>query len=187
VTIHQRQLAPNEFTRRDRIPVTSPSLVLVDLAASFSSKDLEAAVNEACQEDLTDPETLRKNLDAMPRRPGIRPLKRLLDHDAFRLTDSELERMFLRILRAASLPLPLTQHVLGKYRVDFFFPDQGVVVEADSLRFHRTAARQRKDYERDQAHLLAGLTPLRFTHWQIAREPEHVARVLDATFARERV
>jgi very-short-patch-repair endonuclease len=53
-----------------------------------------------------------------------------------------LERRFLAIVRDAGLPAPATQRRLGRYRVDFFWPDLGFVVETDSLRHHRTAAEQ---------------------------------------------
>ena len=36
-------------------------------------------------------------------------LRQLLDRHTFRLTDSELERMFLRLVRRAGLPEPITQ------------------------------------------------------------------------------
>jgi very-short-patch-repair endonuclease len=58
------------------------------------------------------------------------------------------------------------------------------VVEADSLRYHRTAASQATDQRRDQAHTAAGLTPLRFSRGQIVLEPGHVRRVLAATAER---
>jgi Transcriptional regulator, AbiEi antitoxin len=38
----------------------------------------------------------------------------------------------------------------------------------------------------DQAHIAAGLWPLRFSHWQIAREPTHVRKVLRQVAARAR-
>ena len=41
-------------------------------------------------------------------------------------------------------------------------------------RYHRTAAQQTRDRLRDQAHSAAGLTPLRFTHAQVAYEAAHV-------------
>ena len=52
------------------------------------------------------------------------------------------------------------------------------MVEADSLRHHRTAAEQATDIERDQAHVRAGLRTLRFTHSQIFRQPDYVRAVL---------
>jgi very-short-patch-repair endonuclease len=58
-------------------------------------------------------------------------------------------------------------------------------VEADSLRFHRTPAQQRADRLRDQKNAAAGILTLRFTHWQVFHEPEHVQAILMAV-ARER-
>jgi very-short-patch-repair endonuclease len=56
--------------------------------------------------------------------------------------------------------------------------DLGLVVEADSLRYHRTPAEQARDRLRDQTHAAAGLTPIRFSHGQIRFEPGHVCAVL---------
>ncbi len=72
---------------------------------------------------------------------------------------------------------------MNGFRVDFFWPDLGLVVETDSLRYHRTAERQTRDRRRDQAHTAAALVPLRFTRAQVWFEPEHVEAVL-ATVAK---
>src|SRR5205814_5987973 len=125
---------------------------------------LEAAVNEADKLDLITPERLRQALEAIARRPGLAALRRLLDRDTFVLTDSELERRFLPIARAAGLPKPLTRVHLNGFKVDFYWPEFDLVVETDGLRYHRTPAQQARDTLRDQAHAAAGLTRLRFTH-----------------------
>jgi hypothetical protein len=70
--------------------------------------ELVAAINEADKHDLTDPEQLRSALDELTRRPGARALRETLDRRTFTLTDSELERRFLPIVRAAGLPAPQT-------------------------------------------------------------------------------
>lgn len=67
---------------------------------------------------------------------------------------------------------------LNGHRVDFLFREEGLVVEADGGRYHRTPSQQRRDRIRDHAHALAGLRPIRFTHDQIAHEPAYVADVL---------
>ena len=169
----------------DRIPITGPVPTLVDLAMCLSLAELEAAVNEACQRDLVDPETLREALDSVPPRPGIPRLRRLLDRDTFVLTTTRLEQLFLPIARTTGLPLPETQTQLNSYRVDFYWPDLGLVVEADSLRYHRTPAKQAEDNRRDHAHIAAGRMSLRFTHWQVQHEPDHVRKLL-AIAARQR-
>ena len=141
--------------------------------------------NEADKLDLTDPEALRAALDdVIARRPGVAALRRTLDRRTFALTDSELERRFLPVARRAGLPRPQTGRRLNGFRVDFYWPDLGLVVETDGLRYHRTPAQQARDRLRDQAHATAGLTTLRFTHAQIAHDGGHVRVTLDAVARR---
>jgi very-short-patch-repair endonuclease len=181
IRAHRR--ARIEATRHNRIPVTSPIQTLLDIALRLNGTQLERAVNEAVNRDLVELDELRA---AAIGRPGGRRLGTLVDRDTFALTDSELEQYFLPIARKAGLPKPQTQAYVNGYRVDFYWPELALVVEADSLRFHRTPAQQRRDRERDHAHALAELTPLRFTHWQIARERSYVKRVLSGVVAARR-
>jgi very-short-patch-repair endonuclease len=178
IVIHRRREL--RATTHRGIPVTPPIDTLVDLAATLDDARLEAAVNEADKRDLCDPERLREALDAMPARPGVGALKRILDRRTFTLTDSELERRFLAVARRAGLPKPLTQQYLNGFRVDFYWPDLKLVVETDGLRYHRTPAQQTRDLIRDQAHSAAGLRPLRFSRAQVRHEPAHVERTLAA-------
>jgi very-short-patch-repair endonuclease len=64
------------------------------------------------------------------------------------------------------------------FKVDFYWPELDLVVETDGLRYHRTAAQQATDRLRDQAPSATGLTPLRFTHAQVAFEAEWVRATL---------
>ena len=125
---------------------------------------------------------MRPALDEELRRPGVGRLKRILDAQTFSRAANALERRFLAIVREAGLPAPTSQRQLGRYRVDFFWPRLGLVVETDSLRHHRTAAEQAVDLGRDQAHARAGLRSLRFTHSQVFHRPEHVRAVLADVF-----
>lgn len=182
ITVHRRSAF--EVTRRRGIPVTTPVCTLVDLATRMSADGLEAAVNEADKLGLTDPETLRTALRGLGRRPGTAKLARLLDRRMFRLTDSALERRFLRLVARAGLPAPLTRQWVEGFRVDFYWPALGLIVETDGLRYHRTPAQQAHDRRRDQAHAAAGLTVLRFTHAQVVFEPRHVEDTLRAVTRR---
>ena len=181
IVVHRRSaLGAADVTRRDGIPVTSPIRTLIDLATRIPAGQLEAAINEADKLELVDPGTLRCELDERKGQPGTHPLRAILDRATFRLTDSELERRFLPIAARAGLPPPLTQQCVNGFRVDFFWPDLGLVVETDGLRYHRTPGQQSKDQLRDQRHLASGLTPMRFTHWQVRYDPAHVERTLSA-------
>jgi very-short-patch-repair endonuclease len=176
ITVHR--CAVPQVTEGQGIPLTTPVATLVDLAARLPIDRLERAVNEADRLDLIDPEELRAALDRLSGRKGAGILKRTLDRRTFTLTDSELERRFLRLVNGAKLPLPDTGVRLNGVKVDFFWPQIGLVVETDGLRYHRTPAQQRRDRERDQAHTAAGLTTLRFTHAQVHSDPKLVQRTL---------
>lgn len=184
VRVYRRpSLRPDDFAVCHGIPVTNPVCTLVDLATRFDDGSLERAVNEADKHDLIDPETLREGLVRYRGQPGVARLRALLDRHTFRLTDSELERRFLRLVRSAGLPPPLTRQRVNGFKVDFHWPDLGLVVETDGLRYHRTPAQQARDRLRDQAHTAAGLTALRFTHAQVRFDAGRVRATL-ATVAR---
>lgn len=187
IRLHRRLgLDPTRIGRVKGIPVTDPADTIVDLACDRSHSQLARVVREADRLDLIDPESLRGVLDETPRRPGIGRLRRLLDSETFVLTDSELERRFLRLVHAAALPLPETQAQLNGFRVDFYWPELGLVVETDGLRYHRTPSQQNRDHQRDQAHAAAGLTSLRFSTSQVRFEPERTAATLTAVASRLR-
>jgi hypothetical protein len=171
-------LPSKSVTRRHVIPVTTPVQTLIDLATELRPLRLERAVNEADKLDLVDPETLRRALDAYVGMPGVKTLRTMLDRHTFRLSDSDLEILFRPLALAADLPVPLTKHWLLGYETDFYFPDQALIVETDGLRYHRTPSQQARAARRDQKHTAAGFRVLRFTHWQIAHEPDEVTAVL---------
>jgi very-short-patch-repair endonuclease len=177
-------LPADDMTTRNGIPVTCVARTLLDRATELGPGALERAVNDADKLDLIDPEALREALEGYAGEPGARVLRTLLDKRTFRLSDSKLEMHFRPIARAAGLPQPLTKEWVNGFEVDFFWPDLGLVVETDGLRYHRTPAEQTRDHLRDQTHTAEGLTELRFSHYQIKYERRHVLDILRRTAAR---
>jgi very-short-patch-repair endonuclease len=182
-------LAANEVVVREGIPATAPARTLVDLATEIEPIAMERAVNDADKHDLIDPEALRSALDRYQGEPGAPLLRKLLDKLTFRLSDSDLEILFRPIAAEAGLPFPMSKQMVNGWEVDFHWPDLGLVVETDGLRYHRTASTQTRDARRDRAHALAGMTPLRFTHYEIKHEPATVRAELTqaAKLLRERI
>ncbi len=164
------------------ISVTDPVSTLVDLASCVVEWQVEKAINDADRLGLIDPEALRTEVNGLLPRPGMACLRRLLGCDA--LTDTGLERKFLGIVREAGLPLPKTQAWVNGYRVDFHWPDLGLIVETDGWAHHRTPGEQATDRRRDQAHTKAGLTTLRFAEKQVRYEPRQVKATLSAVMRR---
>jgi very-short-patch-repair endonuclease len=167
-------LLAKDIAIHDGIAVTSPVQTLIDLATELEPRGVERAVNEADKRDLIDPETLRSELDGHAGEPGVKPLRTLLDKRTFRLADSDLEVLFRPIAMEAGLAPPLTKQVVNGFEVDFFWPELGLIVETDGLRYHRTPSTQTRDARRDRAHVLSGMTPLRFTHYEIKYESSRV-------------
>ena len=170
-----------DTTREYGIPVTTPIQTLIDMSLRLDRLGVERMINEADKYNLTSPPQVRHALDRRVGEPGVARLRHILDRRTFRLTKEELERLFLPLAAQAGLPAPLTGRWVNEFEVDFYWPDLGLVVETDGLRYHRTPAEQARDRLRDQAHTAAGLTQLRFTHEQVKYEPEHVLTVLRRT------
>lgn len=173
---HQRKAL--QTTKRHRIRVTTVTQTLVDMASRLDRDGIEAMIGQADQRRLTNPEKLRKQLDRMPRQPGLGLLKRTLDRRAFVMTHSETERRFVPLAFAAGFPKPLTQRYVGTNRVDFIWPQLNLVVEVDGLTYHRTAAQQAKDIVRAHEAASRGLITHRFTHEHVRYEPDYVVRTL---------
>jgi hypothetical protein len=94
---------------------------------------------------------------------------------------SWLEREFLRLTSRAGIMRPEPQVVSGRadgrlIRVDFRFANSPVVVEVLGYRWHRSPSNMRRDAERLNAMLSAGLRPYQFTYEQIVESPAQVVR-----------
>jgi predicted transcriptional regulator of viral defense system len=145
-----------DTTREYGIPCTTPIQTLIDMSLRLDRLGVERMVNEADKYNLTHPPQLREALGTRAGESGVARLRFILDRRTFRLTREELERRFLPLVRQAGLPTPLTGQFVNEFEVDFYWPDLGLVVETDGLRYHRTPAEQARDRLRDQAHTAAG-------------------------------
>ena len=180
IVVHRRR-APFEVVERNGIRVTTPECTIIDMAARQSREDTEEMISQAVIKRLTTEESLRAAAGAAGRRPGAATLRRIMDIRAFRFTRSGAERAFIPIALRAGLGMPLVNHVVHGYEVDFFFPEIGLVVEIDGFTYHQTAAQRAKDLERDQ--ILSSehdLIVVRFSAGQVRYEADHVERVLAA-------
>jgi very-short-patch-repair endonuclease len=170
--------------RRDdhhhNIPVTTAARTLLDLAAILPPRKLHRALDQTEILELTDYPALRAIARAHPGHRGAARLRRALDdHTAgTTLTRSDLEELFLAICRTHHLPTPLVNQHVGEDTVDFLFPAQRLIVEADSWTYHRTRAAFDRDRRRDWMHATAGYRTLRFTDRQLEREPHAIAKTL---------
>jgi len=162
-----------ELDPRDRhyergIPLTSPARTLIDLASEASPDELERALAEAYALRLVTEAGVIDAIGRAQNRAGVATLRAELGREAGpALTDSEAERMLLRLIRAGDLPPPLTQVRVAGYRVDLLWPRQRLIVEIDGFRYHGHRAAFERDRRKDAALVAAGYRGIRVTARQI--------------------
>jgi very-short-patch-repair endonuclease len=181
VVFHRRR--DFERTHHRRLPVTTLPQTLRDYAATKPLHDVRYVLAEAEYHHGVD-------LDAVAaacRRgaPGSGRLHQALKvHDArLALTDSELERELYALAEAGGVPRPVLQAKPCGFRVDAYWPKEGVVVEVDGYNGHHTPAQLADDHGRDLTLRRARLIPLRYARAQIkARAPEVVDDLRSAIY-----
>jgi very-short-patch-repair endonuclease len=173
-------LGSDEVTTHHGIPVTTPARTLLDLASSLPRRALERALDQAEILELFDLRQLTNMSDAHRGERGAGAMAAALgDHHAgTTVTRSALEEAFLALCAAHALERPQTNVRVCGLEVDFLFPAQRLVVEADSWRFHRTRSAFERDRRRDAILARAGYRTLRFTHRQMAGAPAEVAQMI---------
>jgi very-short-patch-repair endonuclease len=168
-----RNLEPQDVRVRKGLPVTSPARTLVDQAEELTLRQLELAFDRALVARIMRPADVAELLARTTGRKGARPLAALLEREngITTLTRSKAEELFLDLVRRAHLPPPQTNVRVAGYEVDFFWPEQRVVVEVDGFRFHSGRRAFEHDHRKVQDLQSAGLTVLRVTYLQLQDEP----------------
>lgn len=162
-----------------RLAVTSPARTVCDVAGTEPSGEFERAFEQAFARRLITEQSLRAVIERAPFRRGS-PVVRAFLRDP-RDTRSNGERGILKLLKAAQLPLPLTNHPAHGYVADLLWPDERLVVEVDSRGYHGHVAAFERDRKRDQVMVAAGTRVLRVTNRQLEVEPFAViARIAQA-------
>jgi very-short-patch-repair endonuclease len=181
-----RRLLPDEVTIRHRIPVTSASRTVLDMAARLPPTRLYRLLDQVEIRELTDYTALSAVAAAHPGHRGARKLREALrTHEAGTdATKSDLEALFLGLCHHHGLPTPRVNPTVAGKEVDFLFADGRLVVETDSWRYHKTRQAFENDRARDARLARAGYRTLRFTDRQLEREPGMVAETVRSHVAR---
>ena len=176
-----------DLPRADRtirwgIPVTTPARTIIDLA--HAAEDLEQMIAEARVTRILTERQLREAVERGRRRPGTRAVTDILDGKyGPALTRSEAERRLLGLIRAAQLPEPRVNAMVGGYEVDFHWPAEGVIVEVDGFAYHSSRVSFETDRARDAALTALGLRIIRVTWRQLNEAPEAVIARLAGALA----
>ena len=184
-------LAPGDRTVLHGIPCATVPRLLLDFAAEASIAELRSAVAQAEVRECLRHSLAREQIRRNRGRRGVARLRLVLDgiHPDVKRTRSELEIRFLYMCETASLPRPEVNTKLPvahgrRLEVDFLWRDAGLIMEADSRRFHDTDSAFLTDRQREQALQLAGWRVSHCTWEQVEREPRALAEIVRGLIAR---
>ncbi len=185
VTHRARRQPGADVGMREGIPVTTVARTLVDLAGVLSANELAEACHEAGVKWRTTPAQVKAVLERRPTSKGARELRRIMGGE-FKVALSKLERRFLKRLRAAQLPLPVTNKPKGSYRVDCRWPEHELTVELDSYRHHNSRRSWEMDRHREREAHARGDDFRRYTWDDVFVHPRLMMRELTDYFRGER-
>jgi hypothetical protein len=152
------------------IPVTTVPRTLVDLASSLPERALARACHEAGVLHRTTPKEVDAVVRRMPSARGRAKLARVL-HGEVPVTLSRLEAEFLKRIRKAGLPPPVTNRVAGAHRVDCRWHEHRLTVELDSYRFHNSRYSWEQDRLREREARRRGDQFRRYSWADVFEEP----------------
>lgn len=174
VRLHQtRLLPPADITRVAGIPVTRIERTAVDMAGRLDRRQMEHFLVEADRTGWLSWPRLWEVLERPGGRKGVGRLRKvaaLVDPRAID-TRSPPEVDFLALCRESGVPLPQVNVLVEGHLVDFFWPRDRLIVEADSYSFHRDRVSFEHDRESSVELANAGYLVHRVTRRMIERDP----------------
>jgi len=96
---------------------------------------------------------------------------------------SEAERLTTQILHSAGITGWHSNFPVGRYRVDFAFPEQRIAIEIDGFAFHSDHAAFQNDRVRQNWLALQGWQVLRFTWLDLTQQPQRVLAEIRAAIS----
>jgi very-short-patch-repair endonuclease len=155
IRLHRRAaLERRDVTRHKGTPVTTPARTVADLPGGLPARLARRAHRQA-------------EVVGLP-----------LGATGTDRTRSDLERDFLRICRRSRLPMPEVNTRIGRWTIDFLWPDRRLIVETDSYLYHRGKVAFEDDRERDLALRNMGYDVVRLTERHVTIEADRVAALL---------
>jgi hypothetical protein len=181
ITVHRSTVHRADRATARGIPCTTSARTIVDLARTTAEDELEDLLLAADSKRSLDRRRFEALLDERRGQPGTGVLRRLITDDPVVMRSKNERRMF-SICREFGVPLPLTDVKIeteGRtFYADFLWPDLGLVVEAQSWRWHGGRSDQAADADKGQLLTAAGFSVVPFTRDQIKKQRAETGRRL---------
>lgn len=174
-------LEPVDVRCHKGIPLTAPARTLIDIAPRLSDQALRRAIRSAQGEGVVSYRQLCEAVDRLRGFPGVARVARQLATGGAP-TRSELEDVVLDLILRGGLARPDVNRpliVAGRRLVpDFRWPDQQLIVEADSARWHDGEIARVDDAERQALLESTGERVVRVSwHQAVAMQSQTLARL----------
>jgi hypothetical protein len=167
-------------TRYRRLPITTVSRTLLDLAAQSSIEQLRRSLAQADYRRLLILEDVA-SVCSRGHSGAVRLRAALERHEPrIAMTRSELERRFLEACEAAGIELPEVNAVVEGWTVDMLWRSERVIVELDGRDNHSSPGQMERDRRKDLQLRAAGYVVVRYTWAQITFEAHAVIADLRA-------
>ncbi len=179
IKVHARRDLERAWHKR--LPITTAAQTALDFAASASLNRVRVLLANAEYRQLLDVQAASALLG--PGRPGSTKLRKALARHEPRLahTASPYEVTMFTICERFKLPLPEPNAWIAGWKVDFYWPEHGVVVEVDPHGNHHTPAQVDRDRRKDLALRARNLAVNRYSGDQVEQTAEAVGTDLATT------
>lgn len=189
VISHMAELPAKHMTTLYGVPSTAAGRTVIDIARTSPFMEGVVVADSALYERYTSKTELRQVLASCERWPGVGRARDVVDF-ASGLAESVFESCARVVFQEQGLPVPeLQAHVFGQggtviARVDFMWPEYGVIAEADGLLKYGDGQRAIDELARDRLLREAGHEVVHFTWKELFTEPERVVRRIRDAFNR---
>ena len=175
-----RHLSKSDRTRRHGIPVMNVARLFVDLSAFMADKPLIDAFKQADMKGRLNEVELLRFAGPVKGRAGIERYRMLVRrrHPEMKNAWAYTEGQVLEILRDFDLGRPAVNRPMGRYRLDFYFEDCGLLVEVDGAEFHSGRLAFLDDRYRENELRLQVRQVIRFSSEEITEDPARVAEII---------
>ncbi|MEP7020976.1 MAG: type IV toxin-antitoxin system AbiEi family antitoxin domain-containing protein [Pseudonocardiales bacterium] len=187
--LHRATLRHIDVSEVDGALVTSVSRTLVDIGRSASAGCAVVAIDAALHRGAVDLGAIENVLCACWNWPGIRRAVRAVDR-ADASAESPLESISRLVIGWLGLPAPRLQaqlhDELGMFvgRADFYWPEYGVVGEADGLAKYDSRAVLLDEKRRQESLEALGLVVIRWDWSDVTRRPHLLRQRISWAFER---
>lgn len=186
---YTRSIGCGEVERRDGVPVTTVARTLADLATSFERMRAVWALDDALRRRLCAKADVSAVIERWRGGAGCVSARDRLD-EADGMAESILETAGRLVLGDRGVPLPTPQHELCApdgtrvARLDGAYLREKVALEFDGADPHGLPEAVFRDRWRQNGLPELGWTVLRFTWWDVMRDPDGVADIVRRTLRR---